>query len=594
MNYPSLDEINSQIHKFTSPKFLKSNYPEFYDFIKTTYPQTKKMSEGMYLFYHNMTQPKCPICGIDLKFKSWSEGYRQFCSVKCASIGSTTKREQTCLERYGAKTMLAADGFKEKSKQTCLKKYGVEWAQQSAAIMNKSKQTCLERYGVTRPNQNADIMNHIKKDMEIKYGGMGFGSQVINIKIQKTNLQKYGDSVAIRNQNVKDKIATTKIKKYGDAGYNNRNKSKQTCIERYGVDNFTKSGQCYNKNCLYSTEEVVGYTDDNQWICKCNKSQLCNGCDGTYVTPRGVHYDRKRNNAECCTKLNPINSFTSTLELFVMNILNEYQIPYILHCRNIVPKHELDIYIPGLNLAIECNGIYWHSDKIKSKDYHIKKLHECNNYGIQLIQLWEDWIINSPEIIKSMIVNKIRKTKNSIYARQCTIRQISSPSKFYDSNHIQGGVRAKVHLGLFYRDELVSVMSFNVRSKLSGPKKVNEGEWELVRFCSKINTNVVGSASKLLSYFIKTFNPKSIISFSQNDISSGNVYKKLGFEKDHESTSYWYINRNLRRYHRSTFSKMNLVKKGYDKNLTEKQITDTIGLYRIYDSGTTKWILKLN
>ena len=43
------------------------------------------------------------------------------------------------------------------------------------------------------------------------------------------------------------------------------------------------------------------------------------------------------------------------------------------------------------------------------------------------------------------------------------------------------------------------------------PPRVNMGsknhkqQWELVRFCNKLNTRVVGGASKLLKYFIKNW-----------------------------------------------------------------------------------------
>ena len=95
--------------------------------------------------------------------------------------------------------------------------------------------------------------------------------------------------------------------------------------------------------------------------------------------------------------------------------------------------------------------------------------------------------------------------------------------------------------------------------------KEHKQEWELVRFCNKLNIRVVGGASKLLKYFIKQYNPKSIVSFSMNDISNGDLYKTLGFVTDDKITqSYWYIDPNtMKRYHRTSFTKQSIVKRGW-------------------------------
>ena len=83
------------------------------------------------------------------------------------------------------------------------------------------------------------------------------------------------------------------------------------------------------------------------------------------------------------------------------------------------------------------------------------------------------------------------------------IKEISSKdcSSFLDQNHIQGKLGAKVRLGLYYNDELVSLMTFGALRKNLGQKS-EDGSYELLRFCNKLNTNVVGGASKLFKHFI--------------------------------------------------------------------------------------------
>ena len=124
-----------------------------------------------------------------------------------------------------------------------------------------------------------------------------------------------------------------------------------------------------------------------------------------------------------------------------------------------------------------------------------------------------------------------------------------------------------------------------------GNKTPEQNKWELVRYCTLSNNNVLGGASKLLSYFEKQYKPKYIISYADNDYSQGKLYETLGFNNGKfTNISYNYFNPKdgtlkNRFYHR----KSELVKIGYDKNLTEFEITNQMGLYRIYNSGTYKF-----
>ena len=142
-------------------------------------------------------------------------------------------------------------------------------------------------------------------------------------------------------------------------------------------------------------------------------------------------------------------------------------------------------------------------------------------------------------------------------------------------------------------------MTFGKKKALSGNNQVECNEWELNRFCTKLNTQIVGGAEKLLKAFIRDYNPKIITSFACNDISNGNLYKKLGFITDSKiNNSYWYIKAgSLERYHRSTFTKNSIIRRGWkdkiDNSWTEIEVMNYHKYLRIYDSGTTKYILYL-
>jgi hypothetical protein len=113
------------------------------------------------------------------------------------------------------------------------------------------------------------------------------------------------------------------------------------------------------------------------------------------------------------------------------------------------------------------------------------------------------------------------------------------------------------------------------------------------RFCNKLNTNVIGGASKLLKHFTRNYNPKEIISYADRRWSTGKLYDVLGFNFKHNSTPNYFYVVNDKREHRFKYRKDILVKQGYDKNLTEKQIMKNRNIYRIYDCGTITYFLNL-
>lgn len=262
--------------------------------------------------------------------------------------------------------------------------------------------------------------------------------------------------------------------------------------------------------------------------------------------------------------------------------------------RNILNDNkELDLYLPSKNIAIEFDGLYWHNEKNKpSPKYHLDKTNECLSKGIQLIHIFEDEWIYKKDIVKSRLSYLIGKTDNKIYARKCNIREVSSKvsREFLNDNHIQGYCHSVYRYGLFYNNELVSLMTFGKLRKNLGSKK-KDGCFELLRFCNKLNTTVIGGASRLMKHFVAMVKPKMIKSYADKRWSVGKLYESLGFTFDHYSNpSYFYVI-NDKRENRFNYRKDILVKEGYDKNKTEHEIMKERGIYRIYDCGCLvyKW-----
>ena len=258
-------------------------------------------------------------------------------------------------------------------------------------------------------------------------------------------------------------------------------------------------------------------------------------------------------------------------------------------------KQSLDIYLPEFKAAFEFDGLYWHNElKKPDKNYHLNKTTECEKKGIRLIHVFEDEWIYKQDIVKSRIENILGLTENRIYARKCIIKEITNKEakEFCIKNHLQGSTNGKISLGLYYNEELVSVMTFcELRKNLgSNPEK---NHYELLRFCNKLNTNVIGGANKLLKYFINQYQPQEIISYADRRWSQGNMYEKLGFTLSHKSKpNYFYVFGDTKK-NRFNFRKNILVEKyGCPSDMTEHEFCLSQKWYRIYDCGCLCYIWK--
>jgi hypothetical protein len=548
--------------------------------------------ELVWLFVNSLTdKPKCKVCENHTKFERFSTGYRNYCSISCKSkdVVLKDKIKNIFLERYDGHPM-QNDVVKEKTKNTNLKKYGTEFILNSDIVKQKIENTNIEKYGVKRPLLSKDIQNKTKETMLEKHGvEHGLQSKEIHQKTTQ-NLIKNNDWSTILN-----KSKETKLIKYGNENYNNQEKSKKTLLEKYGENNPSKiktflEKRNYSKLINSVSNYKYGDKITIQNISKDKCEITCLDCQTT--TTIGRHFLVMRGNMDrvICTNCNPLNNKTSKYENEITEFLNEYDINYIENDRKILNGLEIDVYLPEYNLAIEFNGLYWHNELYCDKNYHLNKTKMCEKKGIQLIHVFEDEWVNKKEIVLSIIKTKLNLSKK-IHARKCEIKYISSKEEkiFLNENHIQGHVNSKIKIGLFYNKELVSVMTFGSLRKALGHKS-KENFYEMLRFCNKINYNIIGGASKLFKFFTKNNDNINIISYSDNRYFNGLLYNKLGFKfVGVTKPNYFYV-KGLKREHRFKYRKDVLIKDGYDKNKTEHQIMIERGLYRIWDCGNKKWI----
>ncbi|MGZ8924627.1 MAG: DUF7487 domain-containing protein [Nitrososphaeraceae archaeon] len=501
---------------------------------------------------------KCPEHG---EFTQTAKDHLRGGCKKCSSI----KRKQTNLDRYGVENTFQSEEKKAKIKKTMMFKYGVKHNSFNLDTIKKRKQTNLIKLGVEVPLQ----------------------SDLIQEKVKLTNIQKYGVERPLQNNEVKQKLKDTNINRYG-VDYTLRLpeirvKIKQTNLERYGVNHLKQS---------HIPTEVMEQLNNKQWLIEqhhINKHTLSQIAKDLNLSGAQIigHYCKKHN-------VDIRQFFQSNHEKDIISYIKSISTTTIINnCKSVIPPLELDIYLPDLNLAIEFNGIYWHSELSgKDRNYHLNKTQLCNNKGIRLIHIFEnEWILKN-DIVKSRIASLLKKNK-TIYARNCKITQLSNKesNEFLEKSHIQGSINTLINYGLEYNNELVAVMTF-------GKSRFNkEIAYELIRFSNKLYTNVIGGASKLFQYFISQHNPTSIISYSDNRWNSGNLYEQLGFKFSHTATpNYFYFHKNntLVLMSRQNFQKHKLSTKLsiFDIKLTEWENMVNTGYNRIWDCGNNVYVYK--
>jgi hypothetical protein len=483
-------------------------------------------------------------CNNTPSFVSFTTGYLRTCSLRCAQLDeqTSTKIQNTNLLRYGCKYGLSNIEIRNKIKVSVKKKYGVINVSQHDSIKLKKEETCLSNHGV----------KHFLSKQSEK---------------EKHVIQKYGVSNVMKVDCVKQRMVSTKQK------------------NNYRI--FISTDRFKGRVTPLFTEDQYMGVEDKEYefrCCKCKSEFHSKMEDGDI--PRCYN----------CYPTNGTSLFESEIHEYIQQLTTDE-----LHQndRSILNGKELDIYIPNKNIAVECNGLYWHGEVSgnKQRKYHLEKTIACETRNIQLIHIFDDEWIYKQDVVKSKLSNIIGGSSDSIFARKCNVREIDASicGEFLDKYHIQGKSNSKIKMGLFYENELISVMTFGSLRVALG-KRSNEACYELVRFCS--SARVVGGASKLLKHFIRKYSPSQLITYADRrwTYSKSNLYNSIGFTKVSDGCpNYWYFGKgaNYKRHHRFGFAKHKLSTKltEFNPSMSEWQNMQINGYDRIWDCGNLKYII---
>jgi transposase-like protein len=258
---------------------------------------------------------------------------------------------------------------------------------------------------------------------------------------------------------------------------------------------------------------------------------------------------------------------------------------------------ELDIYLPDAKIGFEYNGLEFHTyspektthGAARGETYHVGKTDYAKSQGVEVVHIFSDMWWHKKDIVKSLIRAKLGKLENKIYARQCQIIKADQSEKrgFLSDNHIMGNDRSSVNYSLIKDGGIVAMMTFG-KSRFSKKHK-----WELIRFCVKQNTSVVGGFTRLLKAFRKDY-AGGIVSYADYSLSNGNVYEKNGFSfvRKNKPTGWGYNEQKHLRINRMQLTKKKIENAlGIQTNYTEKQLRKLLKIQTIFDCGTMTYEL---
>lgn len=517
---------------------------------------TDSFKENLYLLVHGIKEiPLCQVCKEKKKvFFDFKKGYGKTCSKLCSAKlgGEANKRKLSKI------TLEEKRKIEEKRINTNQLLYGVNYPLQREESKKKFKQTCKERYGDSHFMKNEYFYEHYKSKIKEKYG--------VEFYFQ-TEESKSRSSILIHQKH-------------------SNNFFKNYFFQRYGVENYyqTEEGlrkQLRERNCEFLFETIEQYLDGRTYLEIANQFNITDHMIKKIILFKGIDY----------TPIKYESSFEREIKEFLLKHISPQDM--IFNDRTILNGLELDVLIPNKNLAIECNGVYYHTDQFKEPEYHKQKYEMCRALNILLIQIDDIDYYKNKEKWQYFILSKLNNNMKTVYARNCEIKEVSSQDAkvFIENNHLQGYANSRFKFGLYDNksNELVAISTF------AKPRFSQKYDYELVRFCSKRGIRVLGGFSKLISHFYKNVMKKdeTCVSYANCFWSNGDVYEKTGFSFVRTTSPNYVWSDGKTKLSKYQSQKKKLFEKYGDIVKTEEDfMRNVLRMNRYYDAGNRIYVLK--
>jgi hypothetical protein len=381
---------------------------------------------------------------------------------------------------------------------------------------------------------------------------------LVKEKRKRTNIDRYGYEIPLNNPEIKEKVINNWIDKFGVD-----NPSKSNIIkEKVKKTNFKNLGVEYPSQ-LESTKRILSQkmTNNRKWMSKCKIDSIsdnlknkvssldicfvkiketslyeffCNKCELDFTIHKNMLNDRIRNKNTICTNCNKVSNMDSDGERTLYEFIKEnYQGLIVRNDRSL--GKELDIFLPNINLAIEFNGIYWHSEIYKGKYYHYEKSKICLENNINLIHIWEDDWLHKKNLVKMNLLNLLNG-KKSIEIKEF-FNNDELVIEIYDNQFLIGYLTCIIINDIFEISDLKTLYIY---------------------------------LEDIKRHILNKYKPKLIVIKHNMDWGFSEIYEDIGFKIIESNINYFKLINNIREYSNND---------------------EYIG---IYDSGYLKFELELN
>jgi len=549
-----LSKVRNNHIVINKQKFSIKKIVEFYTkFLDDYHPTT---SERFYYIYHNIRKiPRCNYCQKTKCFYyDFRNGYGEYCSHSCSYKHPKRyqKIKETNLKKYGYTNVFQSEEIKQKAKETIQKRYGVDNVSKLEEIKKKKCETSLKNYGVEHTLQAKEVKESIK-NTNLRVRNVEYSSQSLEVKekIKQNNLKKYGVEHTLQVKEIREKGYNTMLKKYGYKhplqvpefqkkfvktnlerfGFENPNQShvirqktiqtnlekygiehtfqaepvkeliKQTNLERYGVEYPQQSKEVNDKSRKTRFKLFLKMLSEKEWFKEYKPLFTADEYKGVKKNYYKFKHRRCGFRFHCriengrfpkCPKCYPKN--VSTAEREIQKFIQQYANNVILNSRSVIPPKEIDIYLPDCKLAIEYNGLYWHSTaQGKDSKYHINKSVECWKKKIELIHIFEnEWAIKQ-DAVKSLILENMNKLPYYVDSNDCQIKSVKmrKAMDFIQIHSMYGPIESDYMLGLYHDNHLISLM---------GLDKYKYEDYYLIRHYCNYNFVKINSLPIFLEY----------------------------------------------------------------------------------------------
>lgn len=412
--------------------------------------------------------------------------------------------------------------------------------------------------------------------MLARYGSRGtLGSAELLKKVQATNIEKYGVLHGQSSAQAGAKRKATNMALYGGNSPNSNSKiaAKQGLSKRLNSQTaHVQAADAAGFKLIFG--DPFGQ-DAANWLC-----------------PVGHKITWRWRTSQCspiCRACTPLVKGTSAQEQelakFVKSLVSIEQNTRLYYDNSVKHRYfELDIYVPNSKIAIEYNGLYWHSELSgKGPDYHLNKLECANERGINLIQIFEHEWKAKQELCMSILKAKLGLSVNRTSARKLELVKLSKKdgADFFEQFHLAGNAAAENFFGLIDGTQIMAAASYRA-DRYGRDKSVVE----LIRFAVRPSWSIAGALSRLTTAGQRCYTGRKLRTFCDRRWSSGNGYLQAGWSAAGSTKpGYWYFSQDNKVYHRSKFQKKKLLEITGGTQGTEWELAQQIGLNRFWDCG---------